>query len=140
MLSDKQLEAINLLLEGKPKTQIAKDLNIQRSTLYNWLNNEEFIATMDKRRDEFLKDTMNAMKSDVNVLLDQIKKIALTSENESMRLQACQALLDRIIGKPSTKSEISIENNNKLDDIELDDIDTLLEEDNVINLEDKKAK
>ena len=126
MLSDKQIEAINMLLEGKQKTQIAKDLGIQRSTLYKWLDNKEFIATMDERRNNFLKQTMDDMKSDVKDILGEVKKLGYTAESESVRLQALNSILDRVLGRASTKTELSIEKTTEKD-IDLKELDTLLD-------------
>ena len=139
MLSDKQIQAANMLLEKKKKTDIARDLGIQRSTLYSWIDNEEFKLFMDKRREELLKATMNDMKSDIGVLIDQVKKIALTSDNENTRLTACQMILDRVLGKAVAKSEIELNtNDNATNEV---DLDSLLEDkdSNVIDL-DKIAK
>ena len=144
MLSDKQIEAINMLLEGKQKTQIAKDLGIQRSTLYKWLDNKEFIATMDERRNNFLKETMDDMKSDVKDILGEVKKLGYTAESEAVRLQALNSILDRVLGKASSKQEISIEKTTEKDiDLkELEDTFNMVEDvvdDKVIDLKEKKA-
>ena len=141
MLSEKQIQAIELLIEGKKKTEIAKELKIGRTTLYHWFDNSEFTAEWHRREQQLCDETLNAMKSDVKVLLEQVKTIALTSENEGMRLQACRELLDRILGKATAKQEIAIDKATE-SDINLDDIDTLLDEDNSLDnvIELDKAK
>ena len=142
VLNDKQKTAIQMLLEGKTKSDIAKELKMSRTTLYSWINdNEEFSAELNRSREKISREALSELKGDTKKLLAGLEKLALTSDSESIRLQATTALLDRILGKPSTKSEISIDKATE-SDIELDDIDTLLEEDNAIDnvIELDKAK
>ena len=141
MLKQKQLDAIEMIIQGKTKTAIAKELGMSRTNLYTWMNNDEFIAELDRQRDIISRQALSEIKGDTKKLLEGLEKLALTSESESIRLSATTALLDRILGRPSTKSEISIDKATE-SDIELDDIDTLLEEDNAIDnvIELDKAK
>lgn len=44
------LEAIVLLTEGMPKTQISETLNISRDTLYSWLKRPDFNAVLEEHQ------------------------------------------------------------------------------------------
>ena len=141
MLTEQQNNAINLLLEGKTKSAVAKEIGVSRTTLYKWLEDKEFIAEQHRRGQKMCEEALNDVKLDVKKLLNELEKIALTSENENIRLSAINSLLDRVLGRPTSRQEVSIDKATE-SDIELDDIDTLLEEDteldNVIELD--KAK
>lgn len=144
MLTEKQNEAINLLIEGHNKSDVANKVGICRGTLYKWLDDSEFIAESNRRRQKMCDEALNNVKGDINKLLNELEKIALNSENENIRLSAINSLLDRILGRPSTKSEVSIEKTTEKDiDLkELEDTFNMVEDvvdDKVIDLKEKKA-
>ena len=141
MLTEKQNKMIQMLVEGKTKTAIAKELKMSRQTIYDWLKIDEISPELDRRRQIMCNEALGEAKSDVKKLLAELERLALTSESESIRVQCINSLLDRILGRPSTKSEISIDKATE-SDIELDDIDTLLDDNNTIDnvIELDKAK
>ena len=141
MLTEKQDKAITMLIEGQTKTAVANELKISRTTLYKWLDDKEFTAEMHRRGQKMCDEALNDAKLDVKKLLGELKKMALTSENENIKLTAINSLLDRVLGKATARQEIAIDKATE-SDIELDDIDTLLEEDNTIDnvIELDKAK
>lgn len=144
MLTDKQNKAINMLFEGMDKTRIAEELGISRTTLYKWFKDDDFIAERHRREQEFCKNALSDLKGNAKKLLDEVEKLAYTADSEAIRLQALQSLLDRIFGKASTKSEISIEKTTEKDiDLkELEDTFNMVEDvvdDKVIDLKEKKA-
>lgn len=143
MITDKQNKMINMLAEGMSKADIAKELKMSRQTIYDWLDKEEIKREMDRRRQIMCNEALTSLKGDTRELLDAVKKLAYTADSEGIRLQALNSLLDRSLGKATSKTELEVSNNNKdIDDINLD---TLLddsnnnEDSNVIDL-DKIAK
>lgn len=63
MLKPKQEQAISLLIQGKSITDISKDLNVVRSTIYEWLNNDfEFVAQLNKERNAIIDNTRDNMQ------------------------------------------------------------------------------
>lgn len=138
MLNDKQLECIELLMDGVNKTAIADKIKVNRKTIYDWLEKEEFKRELDRRKQLICNSAISDLKGSTRELLDEVKKLAYTAENEGIRLQALNSLLDRTLGKATTKQEIELYSNKEAENI---DLDTLLEEDNsnVIDL-DKIAK
>ena len=138
MLTNKQLDCIELLMDGLNKTAIADKIGISRKTIYKWMENEEFKAELDRRKQKICNDALSDLKGSTKDLLKAVEKLAYTAENEGIRLQALNSLLDRTLGKATTKQEIELSNNKEAENI---DLDTLLDEDNsnVIDL-DKIAK
>ena len=138
MLTNKQLEAVDMLMDGLNKSAIADKLKVSRTTLYKWTENEEFKLELDRRKQKICNDALSDLKGSTKDLLKAVEKLAYTAENEGIRLQALNSLLDRTLGKATAKQEIELSSNKEAENI---DLDTLLDEDNsnVIDL-DKIAK
>ena len=138
LLNQKHLDAIEELIKGENISNIAKKLKISRASLYNWLDDEEFKLELDKRRQIISRNALNRVNIKVNEYLEGIEKIAKTTDNDNTALTAYGMLLDRALGKATAKQDISVTNNNSVnEEINLDDLlDTA---DNVINI-DKIAK
>ena len=138
MLNNKQLKAIDMLMDGVNKTAIADKIKVNRTTLYNWLENEEFKLELDRRQQEISKHALSDLKGDTKQILEAVKELGYKAESEAVRLSALNSLLDRILGKATAKQEIELSNTDNNTDI---DLDSLLEDkdSNVIDL-DKMAK
>ena len=138
MLNDKQLECIELLMDGVNKTAIADKIKVNRKTIYGWLEKEEFKLELDRRQQEISKHALSDLKGDTKQILEAVKELGYKAESEAVRLQALNSLLDRILGKATAKQEIELSNTDNNTDI---DLDSLLEDkdSNVIDL-DKIAK
>ena len=138
MLNDKQLECIELLMDGVNKTAIADKIKVNRKTIYGWLEKEEFKLELDRRKQEISKHALSDLKGDTKQILEAVKKLGYEAESEAVRLSALNSLLDRILGKATAKQEIELSNTDNNADI---DLDSLLEDkdSNVIDL-DKIAK
>lgn len=138
MLNNKQLKAIDMLMDGVNKTAIADKIKVNRTTLYNWLENEEFKLELDRRQQEISRHALSDLKGDTKQILEAVKKLGYEAESEAVRLSALNSLLDRILGKATAKQEIELSNTDNNADV---DLDSLLEDkdSNVIDL-DKIAK
>ena len=138
MLNNKQLQAIDMLMDGVNKTAIADKIKVNRTTLYNWLDNEEFKLELDRRQQEISKHALSDLKGDTKQILEAVKKLGYEAESEAVRLSALNSLLDRILGKATAKQEIELSNADNNIDV---DLDSLLDDkdSNVIDL-DKIAK
>lgn len=138
LLTNKQLEAVDMLMDGLNKSAIADKLKVSRTTLYKWIENEEFKLELDRRKQKICNDALSDLKGSTKDLLKAVEKLAYTAENEGIRLQALNSLLDRTLGKATAKQEIELSNTDNNTDV---DLDSLLEDkdSNVIDL-DKIAK
>lgn len=138
MLNNKQLQAIDMLMDGVNKTAIADKIKVNRTTLYNWLDNEEFKLELDRRQQEISKHALSDLKGDTKQILEAVKELGYKAESEAVRLSALNSLLDRILGKATAKQEIELSNADNNIDV---DLDSLLDnkDSNVIDL-DKIAK
>lgn len=138
LLNQKHLDAIEELMKGENISNIAKKLKVSRASIYNWLDDEEFKLELDKRKQVISRNALNRVNIKVNEYLEGIEKIAKTTDNDNTALTAYGMLLDRALGKATAKQDISVTNNDSVnEEINLDNLlDTA---DNVINI-DKIAK
>lgn len=104
-VSDLQSKVIDLILEGHKMTEIAKETGIYRSQLYRWLNNEVFKVELEARRAQLRKSANDKITGQVNTLADEMLKLATTSTDQRVKLQAIKYLMDRALGTPTIARE-----------------------------------
>ena len=100
-------KAITLYLRGDKATDIAKVIGISRTTLYDWYGNSEFKAEVEKRRDDIKIQVSNYITNDLALYVDKMRKIALTGTSDRESAGACQYLIDRVLGKTTTKLDVT---------------------------------
>ena len=112
MLSEKKLMALELMAMGDSTMQeIAKKCKCSFKTLYNWKEEEEFSNILQKRTVQF----QNAIQAEgkarlmakCQLALDNVFRLANTSESDKIRLDANTYLLDHILGKATTKVDVT---------------------------------
>lgn len=127
-LTEAQVKACVLLAEGKtPKTKIADDLGISRSTLYGWLNDDEFRELyreiLDEIKDSYMPRLINLVEETMNEINPKHFK------NERNKVQALEKMMKlmRLMNEDPTE----IINQNMSGSIEAgvreDDIEEFLE-------------
>lgn len=127
ILDEQKMQCITYLLQGQQITDIAKLINCSRTSIYNWLEDGDFIAEMDRRERELSNAGNKKILADVNTYVDKLKLLALKGHSEKVQLNATEYLLDRIYGRPTTKAEISDERKDK-DKIDDDVINKVLDD------------
>ena len=122
VLGEKHYKCINLLIEGNKITEIAKMLPASRQAIYNWLDDEEFKAELDKQRQEIKKRGQDKILAKFDTYIDKIHDIALTSTSDNVKLNALEFLVEHVIGKPTSKQEIITSDNKDNSAVNIDDI------------------
>ena len=93
-LSRRQIEALPHLLKPGSISQQARDAGIDRSTLYRWLEDDSFRATLQRLRAETLKmaeSEMLAMTYEAaGVVYDTLR-----DEDRRLRFRAAQTVLQK---------------------------------------------
>lgn len=125
MLDEKKEKAITYLLKGEGPTEVAKIVGVVRATIYNWLNMEDFKAELDERRREIVSQGNRYVVGNLIHNLDIVQKIA--DDKCALphdRLGAGTYLIDRVLGKTTTKIENKDSNGdkNKVDEDMLNDV------------------
>jgi len=106
MIDERKERVIVLTMEGEGPTDIAKVTGISRQTVYNWLELEEIKADIDKRRRGIVTQSNAYVVSNVHTYLECIHKLAVNTSDKRTAAQCLMYLVDRSLGKVSTKIEI----------------------------------
>lgn len=106
-INEIQSKVIDLILEGHKMTEIAKETGVYRSQLYRWLDRVEFKAELEARRARLRKSANDKITGQINTLADEMLKLATTSSDQRVKLQAIKYLMDRALGTPTATKEDS---------------------------------
>jgi transposase len=134
-MDDRKTLAIQLLAEGlESKTNIAKRCGIARQTLYDWFDNAEFKANLDARLQQRKVFVEKIIDSKLEGAVDQLFELAETTQNARVKAQVLQYIVDRGLGKPTSKHEIkagindSVQVDEDVLEAEFDEVDSVVEE------------
>ncbi len=94
-LTPQQEKAAIFLASGKTITEAAKELKIERSTLYQWGAKSGFKAYFNSLVKEIQKNTKNGLYGLIEDAYEALRE-SLKSKNESVRLKAALSIIDRI--------------------------------------------
>lgn len=95
-INKRHSEAIELLIEGTlTKEQIAKNVHVSRSTLYKWLEDEDFTAEYEYRLEEIERQTRARIRRMTAKALDRQERILDTSKNDIAAASVAADVLDR---------------------------------------------
>lgn len=104
-VSELQSKVIDLILEGRKMTEIAKETGVYRSQLYRWLKDEKFVAELETRRAQLRKSARDKITGSVGDLVDKMLKLANDSTDQRVKYNAIKYLLDRCLGTPAVAKE-----------------------------------
>lgn len=93
-LTPQQEKAVILLASGQTITEVAKHLNIERSTLYQWGAKANFKAYFNSLTKEIQDNTENCLFGLLEEALKTLRD-SLNSKNESVKLKAALSIIDR---------------------------------------------
>lgn len=103
MLNQKQIRAAKMYSEGYKPTEIARELEISRSTFYDWMKKGEFTSEVDRFIQEIRTSAEKNMTAKIEDYVQALEEIAFTGRSEKNRTEALTYLLDRVLGKATTK-------------------------------------
>jgi predicted transcriptional regulator len=138
-LNEKQIQAIELLVQGETISDVAKLIGVSRVTVSTWKNKDElFKVELDKRLQSLKDDVETQIMNNINPLTSKLIKIALKSNSDKTSLDAIIYTLNRVLGTPTNKVQDISNDNSKEDIVDIDDMLNDISKDNVIEL--PKAK
>lgn len=105
MLDERKERCITYILEGLTYTAIADLISCSRQSIYEWLKNDDFAAELNRRRQEIVVSGNNMILNKLSKYVDGVDAIALDSESDKSRLDALTYLIDRVLGRTTTKVE-----------------------------------
>lgn len=130
MLSDKKQKTIDLIIEGKTsKTDIGTLVGVSRQMIYEYLKDPEVQAELNARLSEIRNQSVKTFTAKLEPVIDELYRIALTGSDIRSRNNACQYIINRVLGTPRATLEMD---DKREDD---SDIDVLAAFDAVVNAE-----
>lgn len=105
MITNEQIEMIDMVIEGKPITNIARILNKSRATIYAWLKLDEVIQEMERRKIQLKQAAKDKITSNVESYINNLIDLAFNSKDQRIKFQANKYLIDQCLGTPTTAKE-----------------------------------
>lgn len=102
-LNDNQMKAIQYTLRGMSNAEIGELLGVDRSTVWRWSQTKEWMSTFNDMQQEIKTQGENKILNELDVYIEELKNMALTSESDKTKLDALTYLIDRVMGKATTK-------------------------------------
>lgn len=95
-LPSEQIQALALLLAGKPVQQVAKAVGVNRSTVHSWLNTEAFRAAYRDARRAMLEQVVATMQLAAQEAADAVLAIMRDKKSPAAtRLRAAQSIIEQ---------------------------------------------
>ena len=126
MLTDRQMKVCELLATGIPITEVAKESDVPRSTIYTWKELPEMTARIETLGQEYLSQTIANIKAEGPKSLKALIKLRDHASSEKVRLDACAKILDKLVSN-ATKIEIADGRDTK-DNVTVDVLDAEIKE------------
>lgn len=111
-ITQQQSDMIVMLIEGENITDIARRLNVNRNTIYNWLKKDHIKAELDRRKQELTRQGNQLIMKDLTTYIGNIKNLARDDSDKRVCLAANQYLINRIYGNPTTVLDNNVDSNN----------------------------
>lgn len=120
ILSEKHYEAMRYMLEGSNISEISKLCNVSRTAIYNWLSDDDFKAELNRQSQEIKTNAVAEITNKVGCYVKIMHEIATTSKNDKERRSACEYMIDKVLGKSTTRvaDVTEEEDKNSVEDID----------------------
>jgi AcrR family transcriptional regulator len=105
MITNDQNEAINMLIEGTAKTDIARKLGVSRSSIYNWIDDADFKAELDRRIQQLTTFGTKIINTKIETAIEELWAFRNKTTNHKVKADILMHFIDRGIGKIPTKIE-----------------------------------
>lgn len=101
-------EFLQSYISGERVVDIASDLGVGKSSLYNILKDVKVIKRLEEERHVVQNQTRNMIARDAQRYINNIKDIANNSTDVRTKLKANETLVAYLIGNPSSNTEVTI--------------------------------
>jgi len=122
ILTEKHYEAMKYMLEGSNISEVSKLCKASRTSIYNWLNDDDFKAELNKQSQEIKTNADKKITSRLDCYVDEMHRIATTGKTDKERRSACEFMIDRVLGKSTTRVADVTEEENKNNVEDIDDM------------------
>ena len=94
-LTPQQEQVAMLLASGQSITDVAKQMGLNRCTLYEWQKTPPFLCFYNKCKQDYQEDLNNGIFAQTKKALEVINN-SLNSENELTRIKVAMWLIERV--------------------------------------------
>ena len=91
-LQQRQLKAMEMLLQGQSDAQVAKAIGVNRVTVYRWRRSHSFATIIENYRQAILKQSINRLQLMLEPAIDQLQR-QIHSDDPKACLRATALLL-----------------------------------------------
>lgn len=105
-LSEKQLIAIDMLVNGMSYKDTAHEIGIELNSLYRWKGTKEFKDELAKQQKEYKENIDRIILKYSNTIVNKIYDLAVNAKSEKVRLDAAIYLINRVAGTPTNVSKV----------------------------------
>lgn len=115
-LSAKQISAAEMLQSGYTQREIAEAIGVHYVTISRWKNNEKFMAAVNKCKQERIRQTQALLNKGAPLATEVLIDLLKTNDKRT-QVEVAKYILDRNLGKPTSKTDISVDydSNNDFD-------------------------
>jgi hypothetical protein len=105
MLDERKLKLCELLLLGEQKTTIAQIIGVSRKSLYEWLKDPEVLNELGRMEDDIKTSSNEKLIGRLDTYIDKLHTLAVTTGDKRTQCTALIYLVDRVLGRISTRIE-----------------------------------
>lgn len=91
-LTNRQLLAINHILNSPSIEQACQNAKVSRPTIYKWLKDETFKAELKRQRDEVVNGALDRLKGAITKAVEELIKLT-GAQREEVRRLACNDII-----------------------------------------------
>ncbi|MGD6831424.1 phBC6A51 family helix-turn-helix protein [Sutcliffiella halmapala] len=107
LLTQQQQAAASLLASGSMEKQaIAKHIGISRTTLYQWMKNDKFMAEVDRLKHEIKVFGQEIIAGKLAEAVSKYWDLIDSTDNQRVKAEGYQYFINRNLGKPTSKLEL----------------------------------
>lgn len=122
-LTQEQIQAVELLvLSGKTQKEVTEILDVHRNTVSKWVHKANFKAAMQKCENERTRQTLRSIRSKSAIAVDRLWNMAESTNDKRVAKEIYMYIIDRDLGKITSKVEIDDKRDNVVEEIDMEDL------------------
>jgi transposase-like protein len=116
MLDKRKVQLIQMRIQGKNKSEIAREIGVSRQTIYTWLQDSDVIQAIEDVKKDLVQAAEMRLIYKLDKYIDEMDTLAIKSADARTKNSALQYLIDRAMGKVAQKIEATEVNKDSVTD------------------------
>lgn len=117
MLDEVHLKACHMISIGKSAIEVAEEIGIARSTVYEWKKDDEFKATLEELGQEFISRMKHQGQSFAPIAMKKLQYLVEHGNSDKTQLDAASKIIDKYM---SNATKIELDSNVNNDTVQVD--------------------